>query len=522
MEATEKGQPVVPEAESAISDVVQTVIETASPSDESSPPEVEKLEELPAQKPGYEGGPRYVPTQRRELAAFALKELWHILHIAEEAPLIFPSPLQRRVQLEHHPLLLEQLIASGKSGKGAKQRKKPVFGQLKAWEMLRTPPFAQGIAATHEVNVLLKADMLRPADIGERNVVPSAPYGWICYTFSQGWKALSVYFHDPDSNETCTLHAVPFGHQDEWLAFLKLLDELHDSIWRNERRGSIEVIGGGTELADTIKQVSYEDIILPPATLTQVIAQRRIFDKEILTRYAALHLPRLRKALLIGPPGTGKTTLLKAEGAYHARQGGAVFYVSSPPYSRQTTPWHQLSLALHMAAESQLPSLVLVEDFELFVSNPSEMPIVLNTLDGINTPDNPAGTLLLATTNDPEKIDARIRDRTGRIDVLIEIGPVEEIEQAKRLLAHFLGDAYREEEHAAVAAKLLKFPGSHFREICIAGTMHALEHGRSDVLNADLLWAHEMVLTGKSLVEETERYSPITSRKRGAYFGKNQ
>jgi len=522
MDTTEQVNPVVPEAEptppgAGIDGQETAEAETSSPK-EASQSNVVVMEGMAARKPApksvNEGVPRYMPTQRREVAALALKELWQELNL--DNALIFASPLQRRVQLEHHPLLLHRLVTAGKKSK------KAAFGQLKDWEVLQAPSYAQGIAATGEVNTLLKADMMRPAEVGERGSIPSAPYSWICYTFSSGWKALSVYFYDSDNNDSHTLNAVPFGHQDEWLAFLKLLDDLHDNIWRRERRGSIEIIGGSNELADVIKNGSYDDIVLPPATLTHVMAQRHIFDKEMLKRYAALRMPRLRKVLLIGPPGTGKTTVLKAEGAYHAGLGGLVFYVCAPPYARNTSAWQQVSLALSLAEESQLPSLILVEDFELFVSNPSELQLVLNTLDGVATPDNPAGTLLLATTSDPEKIDSRIRDRTGRIDVMIEIGLVEDVELAVRLLAHFLGDAYREKEHAPIAPKFLKYPGSHFREICIGGTMHALEHGRTEVLGTDLLWAHEVILTGKTIAEESERFIHTTTRKRGSYFGRNQ
>src|SRR3984893_15035295 len=508
MESTKQDEPVE-----------EIIIETpARTGDALALPSITPESPLPparAPKSTYEGAQHAMPTQRREIAAQAIKELWQELHLTEEAPLLFASPVQRRVQLEHHPLLLNRVTSNGKSRKNKKTSSEP----LKAWEALDAPTYAQGIAATGEVNTLLKADMFRSADIGERGAIPSSPYGWICYTFASGWKALSVYYYDSDNNESHTLNAISSGRQDEWLAFLKLLDETHEEIWREQRRGSIEIVGGDEDLAEVIKTSSYDDIVLPPATLAHITAQRHIFDQDVLNRYAALRIPRLRKALLIGPPGTGKTSLLKAEGAYHAQQGGLVFYVCVP--TRNNSAWGQLSYALHLAGESRLPSLILVEDFEMFVANPPDLQLALNTLDGIATPDNPAGTLLLATSNEPEKIDHRIRDRTGRIDVLIEIGLVEDIELARRMLAHFLGGAYREEEHAPVAPSLLKQPGSHFREVCIAALIRALQDGRTDVSGADLLWSHEAILMGQASAEESERFTPTTTRRRGSYFGRN-
>jgi SpoVK/Ycf46/Vps4 family AAA+-type ATPase len=72
-------------------------------------------------------------------------------------------------------------------------------------------------------------------------------------------------------------------------------------------------------------------------------------------------------------------------------------------------------------AKNPRPTLLIAEELDALY-DPSAS--ILTFLDGMDTPRNPQGTYLIATTNYPRRIDRRIRQRPGRIDRRIRVGPI--------------------------------------------------------------------------------------------------
>jgi hypothetical protein len=450
---------------------------------------------------------RHLAVDTLDTAAAVLLRLWQELDLGSSPLLFLGSRFARHRQ--HQQYFLEKVLERGQQD--------PAYAHLSHWECLTPPPYAYGIAATPLSGPLRKVDLIREAALYDRDTVAGPIAGWYRYDFLAGWSALSVMLTPDHDGEATIITAIPHGYQDAWLAFLLTLSRLHSELLHVERDGKIEILGDGDNIADAIRGASYDDVILPEEILQQVVAQRRIFSADVLERYAALRIPRMRKVLLAGPPGTGKTSLLKAEAAFHAQNGGYVQYVFAAKKADRS--WELLSHAMESAADSQLPTLILVEDFEQFVSDTEDPQRVLNTLDGIATPDNPAGTLVLATTNAPEKIDARIKDRPGRIDMVIEVGLVEQEDLVLRFLQRFLGGAYVANEHASLASEFLKQTGSHIREVCLLAAIHSLEEDRSNISREDLLWAHDTILHGRAIAAQPERFVPPPPLKRVLSMG---
>ena len=117
----------------------------------------------------------------------------------------------------------------------------------------------------------------------------------------------------------------------------------------------------------------------------------------------------MRKVLLTGPPGTGKTSILMALATALEREMPVILGGEDA----------EVVATCAKAAAQQRPCIVMVEEMDM-LARPSSA--ALGFLDGTDTPRNPAGTYLIATTNYPRRIDKRILKRPGRIDRVISVG----------------------------------------------------------------------------------------------------
>jgi hypothetical protein len=145
---------------------------------------------------------------------------------------------------------------------------------------------------------------------------------------------------------------------------------------------------------------------------TDIVADITWFFENLshFTRYGQ---SGMRKLLLTGAPGTGKTTILK-QIAETFHKTVAVVFVSS---------CDELMSACNNAGNAKAPTIVIAEEVDALRKDQVSSD-VLSFLDGDGTPRNVAGTLVLFTTNYPKLIDPRIIDRPGRIDRIVAVPPL--------------------------------------------------------------------------------------------------
>lgn len=181
--------------------------------------------------------------------------------------------------------------------------------------------------------------------------------------------------------------------------------------WNNEVRGEILVYHGSgwyksAELYEAIRGTSYSDVILQGSMLEDI---RTDFERFLTMRdtYERYRIPWKRGVLFLGPPGNGKTQMVKA---LANSLGIPVLYVKSLKSEYGTD--HDSIRKVFDRARHTAPCLLVLEDLDSLV-NAGNRSFFLNELDGFaaNT-----GIIALATANYPEKLDPAILDRPSRFD----------------------------------------------------------------------------------------------------------
>ena len=182
-------------------------------------------------------------------------------------------------------------------------------------------------------------------------------------------------------------------------------------LWCSEVRGEILVFQDGCwqhdhDLLGAVSDTTLDTLILKAELKETIVTdvERFLNMREAYTRYG---LPWKRGILLMGPPGNGKTHMIK----------GVINHFEKPClYIRTFTSEYGTDedniRKVFRRARSTTPCLLVFEDLDAML-NDENRSFFLNELDGFQNND---GLLTIATTNHPERLDPAILSRPSRFD----------------------------------------------------------------------------------------------------------
>ena len=274
--------------------------------------------------------------------------------------------------------------------------------------------------------------------------------------------------------------------------FLQLIQH----ISAEDRASRLCVYGDGTR---SIGNSAWDDLVLSESVVHLV---RNDFE-SFLSReewFRQNRLPFRRGYLLHGPPGNGKTSLIRT---MLTTSGLSAYTIRL--FQENTDDAH-LERMFRCAANAA-PSIVVIEDidraFPRMASPSSQFRVslqqLLNCLDGIESQD---GVVVVATANDPTVLDPAILRRPGRFDRVVAVPAPDRqlrLQYFRKFNPHLSHDVLY---HAAENADGFSF--AQLKEAYILAGQSAFERN-APITGDDLLRGIRALRDGLALVSDHKR-----------------
>ena len=238
---------------------------------------------------------------------------------------------------------------------------------------------------------------------------------------------------------------------------------------------------GGRDRLSLDERLTWDDVVLADETREHLMEVLEVFSNPDAARELGVHPPA--GLLLHGPPGTGKTTMVKAM----ASQVEASFYEQSAAelLSKWAGESEQRVAKLFVRARANRPSIIFIDEIDALLarrsadsSNRWEERVIsqfLRELDGLRGGD---GVLLVGATNRLDVIDEAV---VGRRLTPIEVGLPDPIRRLQLLKLLCRGVKLGEDvDLRKLASQTEGLSGADLKRLCNTAGMKALRRTGRD------------------------------------------
>lgn len=240
---------------------------------------------------------------------------------------------------------------------------------------------------------------------------------------------------------------------------------------------------GGRDIPLSTEACSWDSLVLD-SQLARLVRDDFAFFLQREAWFRKFQLPFRRGYLLYGPPGNGKTSAVRIMASHPSIRAFSLDFSNDELRNDALTE-------LFEAASHWAPSLIIFEDLERIYGNEDDgqnrtritLQHLLNCLDGLGSKD---GTIIVATANNPERLDPAILRRPGRFDRVVSF-PSPSVELRREYLSK-LTDGLLDRDAVMTAAKQSNgFSFAQIREAYILAGQLAFQRGDEEIRGEDLL-----------------------------------
>lgn len=258
----------------------------------------------------------------------------------------------------------------------------------------------------------------------------------------------------------------------------------------NKKNKSITVIGIGELIFKDKDQSCWDDLFLEKNIKDDLKLTIEGFLKSS-EFYKTNNIPWKRGVILHGPPGCGKSSIIKS-------------VINEYPFKAITVASGATNEDMMDAfdeAEKHSPSLLFLEDLDSLLNSGVDLSEFLNLMDGISSKN---GILIIATANDLKALKSSITDRPSRFDRKILI-PLPDKTMSLLYLKKWFKDSISVDDVNSVVEKCVKnkLSYAHLKELYISSAYEMIAQNKDKFSIEDVNKSLNKILNEKKNVKKS-------------------